>query len=146
MLFEIVWTAVAAWAVWWTVFQLPGFWRRPQPVDVPQLGFRPENQARALPAFAVLWTPLVVALAVVGWVQPDDDPDGVAPWIQDVAVAYIALSFVVCLVIAGSGRPRFALPPSLRGSDYRRVALHYVTVHEVAGGGATPFFATCACG
>src|SRR3712207_108925 len=111
MLFEIVWTAVAGWAVWWTAFRLPRFWRRPQPVNNSYLGFRPENQARALPAFAVLCTPLVVALAIAGWLEPDDDPDGVAPWLQSVVVAYIALSFVACLVIAGFGRPRSVLPP-----------------------------------
>ena len=145
MLFEIVWTIAAAAAVWWTVFRLPGFWRRPRPVDLAQISFRPENQTRAVPAVAVLWTPLAVALAVVGWVQPDDDPDGVAPWLQDVFVVSISVSVVACLVVAASGHPRFALPPSLRGSDYREVALHDTTVHELAGGGA-PFFATCACG
>jgi hypothetical protein len=147
MLFQIAFTAMAAAAVWWMVFRLPGFWRRPQPVNIfHRLALRRENQARALPAFAVLFTPLVVALATIGWVQSDDDPDGVVPWLQNVFSAYIVLSFVAFIVIATSGRPRIALPPSLRGSDYREVALHYTTVHELVGGGETPFYATCACG
>jgi hypothetical protein len=127
MLFEIAWTAVAAAAVWWTVFWLPGFWRRPRAVDVPDFAFRPENQARAVPAVIFASTPLIVAVAIIDWVQPDDDPDGVAPWLQDVIGAYILVSVVVCLVVASTGRPRFVVPPSLRGTDYRHVALHTVT-------------------
>lgn len=142
---EIAATIGAGAAVWWTVFRLPGFWRRPRLVDVSDFGFRPEKQARAAPVMAVLWTPVAVLIAVVAWVQPDDDRDGVAPWLQDLLGYWMIAAVAVPLTVAAIGRPRFAVPPSLRG-ELRDSPIHDVTVTRLRGADGEMYFAACKCG
>jgi hypothetical protein len=83
-------------------------------------------------------------MAAALWLD-DDDRDGVAEWLQAVLGYWIMVVVVVPLVVAGLGRPRFAVPPSLRG-ELRDSPIHDVTVSELVGAGDQAFFATCTCG
>src|SRR3712207_821722 len=146
MYLELVTTAAACAAVWWTIFQLPKFWRAPRPAVIPTIGLSPERTARGIPALALLGTPFCVVVATVAWALPESDTAGVAEWLQTVIGIWASVLFVVPLGIGLYGGPRFAVPPALRG-DLRDAPFHDATVVEFVGTSANkPFAVLCECG